>query len=255
MKLCLLPILLLLGLNCGATVSFNPKSNSLYACNAGVRHVTDIGVNGEDAIIAKYDDLSVAEDSPLRRRGNTVSADFSDDFAGLIGGNSFWAAKLTSLSFAFSTEKTGSQYFVDYCYLGPKAASGLAAGQENGIYRLDVQISESSLGQIKYSENSGITAKMYIFCDLAGVGIQKTMDADFTSLTSIGLEKDLITSSSETSLSGQVVQLQKVLNSNVLTPPRACLIRFVFSETKVQSRSNSAISEMTVDTNLEKVNF
>lgn len=236
-----------------AGVTIAPKNGQLYACNAGIAHPAQ-DLAGTDSIQVKYDDLSVAEDSPVRVRGNNISADFSDSYKVLFGGNSFWLSMISKLEIGLSSEKLGSRYYIDYCYVAPKA-SGPQLVQTNGIYQLNSSLGFSSLDQGRYVNDAGVTATMYVYCDLAGVGSKTKMDADVSNLAQNGMDRDLITSSNSASVGSQVIQFQKILNSNYMNTPRACIVRMLFVETKNTPRSNTVGVEFTNDISIEKATF
>lgn len=227
-------------------MTVKPKSHVFYACNAGVSQASSLPLAGMNSVAVQYEDLLVNEDSPLRFRGNTVVGDFSGNFTTLASGNQYWGIKLNSLNFSFSTEKTGTRYYVDYCYVGPQL-SGPQLNNAYGIYELDLSIFSVDFGDSGYGQTVGLTTQSVIVCDLANTGSKRQMNASVQEIVQSGFDRDLQTTTAEAPLAGQALQISKVLNSQLKNIPRACVVRMIFSETVSQQRATGMMTEVTTD--------
>ncbi len=237
-----------------ASVTVKPKSHIFYACNAGVSQTSSVPLAGINSVAVQFENLLVSEDSPVRFRGNTVVGDFSGTFTTLASGNQYWGMKLNSLNFAFSTERTGARYYVDYCYVGPQL-SGPQLNDAYGIYELDLSIFLADFGDSGYGQSVGLTTQSVIVCDLANTGNKRQMNASVQEIVQSGFDRDFQTSTAEAPLASQVLQISKVLNSQVRNIPRACVVRMIFAETVSEQRSTGMMTEVTTDLYINEINY
>ena len=267
-------------------------SEDLYACNAGISHPKPSGdlcmfqdtnqacskasCNGDsncetrcvcysdvvagDRFSVNYEDLLMPESSGARFRGAMKSVQGNgSNFNTLFNTSEIWTKKITSLHFDFSSERYGTKYFVDFCYLGPIESiipgTTPAVDASWGAYRLGGSISISQLlGSNGYYQSSGLKGQMSYDCDLRENGSQIYPRGSSEITPGGSLEVDTSYASSLTSFTSSALYYDSPINTYIKAVPRFCRLRVYLQETLISKPRDlqNANSEMTVDLAITK---
>lgn len=180
------------------TFTFDVLSSGpdIYACNAGIKHVNpqgQVGYDVNDSVtrtndqgdylqdvmmfsLKKYDQWTDTATNYVSSK--RVRANGSDDwttatgFSGMRSGNlnahkdGFGTADeksivLADLTYELSSERYGTEYFVDVCYYGPRFHAG-AVGTH---FVTDAEVTFTNLWFKNYREKSNLLVKAKLVCD------------------------------------------------------------------------------------------
>lgn len=264
-------------------VTIRPSvSEGFFVCNAGIAHKVATGTTcadkytglacnasddtscvcadstaGEDTLTASWDDLTVAEASPLRSRGNTLKSNTVATYNNLFTDLNAWNNNVTSIEIGTSSETYGTSYFVDFCYQGPvekiQKKNGKNQDVSEGIYTITANVAAANQGSgLIYQQDSNLGMTLQVNCDLRDVGKSKNArSSNEFAPSGNALEADVTFASSGYPRSSTLSMSQR-LNSKTNYVPRFCSVRAIFTEmansSSVKVRPNSASpTEFTID--------
>ena len=242
--------------------------DDIFPCNAGISHPpaaadvcykpgtkttcdpqTDIGSclcyssSGGDSVSAHA--------SPIFANGTSKNYGLSSSTATNATSNSLfansWENRIEELKFNLSSERFGTKYFVDFCYLGPiqvmvKDDSG-TRDMTWGNYYITATgtLTDVILGNAAYSQIAGLNVSMEVRCDLRNHGrlwgprvpAERAPSADID-------DPDFFYSTSNMSVISSF-SISTMINRSAFDVPRFCTIRYIFSET-----NDSALREWQI---------
>ncbi|MGB0453265.1 MAG: hypothetical protein ACPGJV_06080 [Bacteriovoracaceae bacterium] len=227
------------------TFDVQSSGPDIYVCNAGIKHVNPAGNasdtqgNGtvttddsgeylQDVIEYKMGTFDIWT-STLTDAGSTTRkrSDGSNNYVTATGFQNLYTTDLTKhkvdfdganeknkvltyLKFELSTERFGTEYFIDVCYYGPRFHSGPVGTH----FVAKSELTFASLYNNNYRSLSGLLVKGELYCD----GVLKK-SADWTSAN----------------VSAKTLWSNHSLGGNA---PGKCVTRYYFKENSLDRRPN-----------------
>lgn len=230
-----------------------PELEKIYPCSIGVRHVNN-GVEHTGGL-----DRGMVTSNQGK---HTVASSYGQNAYSALAVNP-WVTHLENLQFDLSTESYGSQYYVEFCYLGPQENPQKNYNQQvtdvsKDIYSLSMSIDVRNLvqGNIAYAEKARLFTKYEVSCDLRGMG-QSLAPRAPGEVPGGAVESDISWSSSQLPIFNGYINLESPINQSPATTPRFCTIRVYFSEGSKNMRSYKDVLQsfqIFVDVKKGKVN-
>ncbi|MES2768054.1 MAG: hypothetical protein V4596_02825 [Bdellovibrionota bacterium] len=204
-----------------------PPVDTIYPCSIGTRHA-DNGMErkgGLDRGIFTSDQGKFAVSSTY---GQGV---FS------VASVSPWITHLDNLQFDLSTESYGTQYYVEFCYLGPQenlqtSYNNQVSDASKDIYSVSIDIDIRNLvkNNVAYAEKARLLSKYEVTCDLRGMGQNLKPRAPGELPSGVAIESDISWSSGQLPIFNGYLNFESPINQSPATTPRFCSIRIYFTE-------------------------
>ena len=214
-----------------ATTIKTDETSKMIICNAGIHRASA----GADKVHIEYNPIDAKkEDKPLILSLQSNGEEFSTAFKEA----DIWRNRISSVQFDLSSQLYGTEYFVDYCYLGAKKTAP-------GNYAVNAAITSADMrSRDGYPSKSKLMVTFTTHCDLQDIKADAT-DPVFND------DKPNYTATSEFGHEG--LKYNGIVNDEKNLVPRFCKLRALFSERPVGSVARvSSNSEFKIDFNILK---
>lgn len=217
-----------------------PAPDKIVPCAAGIRHPDNEAKikDGKDRVVLVTDQGKYKIESPYGEK-TYVTADINP-----------WAMQLTDIKFQFATESYGAQYYIEFCYFGPKESSqvdssGTKLDLSQDIYSLLATVDIRNLieGSVPYAQKARLFSKYEVTCDLRGMGRSTAPRAE-NEIPNGPIESDISWGSNQLSpIFNGYFNIESPLNQTPQATPRFCSVRIYFSEGVNTLRSNKDVHQ------------
>lgn len=263
-------------LSVNASLDFKLNNdNSLFLCNVGVGQKRktiivcfDVSGNscteGSEACVCSstssgnisatldvIDQFGKVSNKLIKADGGQHNSAFSQSDA--------WNNRIENIDLKFSSDHYLSDYFLDFCYVGPQPFMDLSTGapvdtsEGNYVANVLLTLKDATSGAILYGVDSGLIVEYQLICDLRKEGLVTAPRGPAENSPSGEIETDFINGSSSPMATGLSL-FTSTINDWPDQVPRFCIVRTWFKETNENGRrvNSLSISDFTLDITIAK---